>query len=417
LVTLQGDIYGGREQQVFTVTSPTLLPNGQFWKNETSRYGVQGGNVLGRWTHTFSEGSEVQVQAYFDRAERDLPVNPQANDTFDVEGQHRFQLGDRQEVVWGLGYRRMEDQLPGTYTMAFIPERRGMDLFSGFVQDEIGLVKEKLPLTLGVRVENNDFTGVEVQPNARLMWRMAERQSVWGAVSRAVRTPSRAESDALLHQPLGFPLMTEMRGNPEMAAEKELAYELGHRWQPHPRLALDTALFYQDYDELLSLEPGAPVVGFPTVIPVQAGNLMKGESYGVELAPRWQVTDWCRLEAAYTFLELNLHRLPGSGDTVSEGQEGQVPEHQVRLAARLDLDRHWQVDAAVRYVGELPDFGIRAYVAVDARLAWLPRSNIEVAVVGQSLLDDRHPEFTTSRLGTQSTEVERSVFARLTVRF
>jgi iron complex outermembrane receptor protein len=418
LVTFQGDLYGGEVAQVFAVTSPMLQPNGQFHTNQLLPYDVSGGNVIGRWSHTFSGDSSVQVQAYYDRTERRIEVDLQEHDTFDVDAQHRFQIGERHDVVWGLGYRLIQDNLPGTYTMNFVPAARTLDLFSAFAQDEIALVEEKLELTLGTRVERNDFTGVEVQPNARLFWRATPEHGLWGAVSRAVRTPSRAERDGLLHQPGPvFPLVTELRGNPDFQSEFLIAGELGHRWQPHRRLALETAVFYNAYDDLRSLEPGMPEPGFPTIIPVTAANLLEGDAYGLEIGPRYQALDWWALEAAYTFLNMDLDLKPGSRDSSSVQDEDRVPHHQFSLHSRMDFGRHWEVDAAVRFVDELPDFQIDSYLAMDVRVAWKPTGNLEIALVGQNLLDDRHPEFTSSLVGTQSTEVESSVYARLTLRY
>jgi len=147
-LTLQGDAYGGNEQGQ---PSDTTL-NGQ--------------NVLGRWTHTFSPESDLQVQTYFDRTWRRIP-GTFAEDlkTYDFDFQHRFALGERQSIVWGAGYRLMQDEVENSPALAFLPPNRNLQLFSGFLQDEITLIPERLKFTAGTKVEHNDFSGVEVQPS------------------------------------------------------------------------------------------------------------------------------------------------------------------------------------------------------------------------------------------------------------
>src|SRR5437016_1571532 len=312
LVTFQGDAYRGDIHQVFGTFDPSNPTN--FFRIVHDDFDVSGGNVLGRWSHTFSPNSDLRLQAYYDRTERDAVIFKETRDTFDIDFQHRFALGERNDVVWGAGYRATSDKVGNTPTISLNPGKRTVELFSGFIQDEIALAPDRLRLTLGSKFEQNDFTGFEAQPSGRLLWTPAAHQTFWASISRAVRTPSRVEDDVTLNQPRevtpGFFVPITIQGNRDFGSESLLAYEIGYRTQPHQRLSLDLAGFYNDYDNLRSLEQD-PVV--PTLFHV--GNKLYGESYGVETAATLEITRWWRLQPAYTFLQMALHKRPGSTDS------------------------------------------------------------------------------------------------------
>jgi iron complex outermembrane receptor protein len=208
-----------------------------------------------------------------------------------------------------------------------------------------------------------------------------------------------------------------LTGDRRFDSEELLAYEAGYRWRPLDSVSLDVAAFYHDYDQLRSLEPGGVVPGPPFTVIATAGNGLHGETYGVEFAPGWQVTDWWRLQAAYTFLQMQLHHGAGSGDTTSERDEGRSPHHQFSLRSLLNLPHNVELDSTVRYVDSLPDFQIPGYVVIDVRLAWRPFKDFEVAIVGQNLLDDRHPEFQSLFIPTERIEVQHSVYGKVTWRY
>jgi iron complex outermembrane recepter protein len=392
LLTLQGDIYDGRV--------PQPEPNG-----DTS---VAGGNIIGRWSHTFSEDSDFKLQLYYDRTHRNVPgIFAENLNTFDMDFQHRFPLGARNAIVWGLGYRLTEDEMANTPALAFLPARLSLQLFSMFVQDEIALVKDQLHLTVGTKLEHNDYTGFEVEPSGRLAWKVTERQTVWGAISRAVRTPSRIDKDFFVP---GTPPYTFLQGSTNFVSEELLAYELGYRIQPHPRLSLSLAVYYNDYDNIRSVEEVNPPASFPAVI----ANGQKGESYGVELTAEYRVTDWWRLRAGYTELQLHIWPKPGSTDRSDGSAESNDPNHQASLRSSWDLPGHLEFDADFRYVSQIVNQGVPAYEELDVRLAWRPTPKLELSIVGQNLLHDHHPEF--GALASRQ-EIQRGVYGKVTWRF
>jgi iron complex outermembrane recepter protein len=423
LFTLQGDIYKGDLNQ--TVTVPRLTA--PFSASLTDEVNVAGGNVLGRWTHQFSEDSQLAFKAYYDRTERDRVVFSEKRNTFDLDLQHRFQLGDRNDFVVGLGYNITSDELRNTFAVSFDPRERTSSLYSAFAQDEIELVRDRLRLTLGLKVEHNDYTGWEFQPNARLSWSITPKQTAWFAASRAISTPSRAEDDIRINQqviPTIPPTLVSLFGSRDMDSKELIALELGYRIQPHDRVTLDLATFYNFYDRQRSLEGGRPEDAFiePTpdplhvVVPFTIDNLIKGEVFGAELASSFQPLNRWRVRVNYTAWSLQLRRKAESNDQFLEGAEDDSPNHQIGIRSLLDLPGNVELDLGVRYVDTLQNRDVPAYTAFDARIGWRPTRNWEFSVVVQSLFND-HKEFEPSYIQTDITEVQSSVYGKITFRY
>ncbi|HEX7523005.1 MAG TPA: TonB-dependent receptor, partial [Candidatus Deferrimicrobium sp.] len=316
---VQGDIYGGKAGQKVTASD---LSSPSFTRTFDERSDVSGGNVLGRWTRTLTNGSEYKLQAYYDRTGNQMAETDMTQDTFDVDFQHRFLLGERQEILWGLGARMWQDRIGGGTLVVLGPVRSNDRTFSGFVQDEITLIPQRVRLTLGTKVEYNRNYDFEFQPNARLIWTPTPRQSLWAAVSRAVRTPSRFERNVSFDagilpagapgNPSPAPLVITVRGNPEFDSEKLIAYETGYRLRPTDRLSLDAALFFNKYDKLRSASSGTPFLDqspFPHLVaPQTLVNEADGETFGGELAVDWRPIDAWRLQATYAYLRIQLQQ-------------------------------------------------------------------------------------------------------------
>jgi iron complex outermembrane recepter protein len=386
LVTVQGDLYSGTEE-----TAPQVST-------------FDGQNVLGRWTHTFSADSDLTVQLYIDRTwRRDVPST--ITDellTSDVDVQHRFPLGRRHDVIWGVGYRHMADDTPtSTRFVGLIPQSRDMQLFSGFAQDEIAIMPSRLKATIGTKLERNSFSGLEVQPNGRLAWTPTTQQTIWTAISRAVRSPSRLDVD--YHIP-AFPIAIGtpgVNGGPDFQSETLIAYELGYRVQPTPKTSLSVAAFYNKYDDLYSVES---VGGTPTY---QIKNGTRGWARGIELSDTYQLATWWRLRSGYVYFHKELSDKPGHHfDSSSLGND---PTHQILVQSIVDLPAHMQLDGVLRYSSQLPAPPLPGQSSLDLRVGWQIR-HLELSVVGQNLVDDRHSEF-----GPE--QIPRSVYAKVTTRF
>jgi len=369
---------------------------------------------------------------YYDRTERTNRIVAEVRDTFDMDFQHRFPIDGWNEVIWGLGYRFTSDDIGDSFTISLEPSSRDDQLFSAFVQDDITLVEDRLRLMVGSKFEHNDYTGFEVQPDARLLWTPRENHSVWAAVSRAVRTPNRTENDIRVNSlvlPPGslvpvFPGtgMVSIFGTHSFESEELLAFELGYRTQPVDRLSLDAAAFYNVYDELRTAEFATQFLETSEgqvylVMPLTGDNKMSGKTYGVELAVGLQALNWWRVQAAYTYLQMLLDLDGDSADPSSEDAEGGSPHNQFSFRSTMDLWNNLEFDLWVRWVDELPIQNVDSYFSLDVRLGWTLLEHIELSIVGQNLLDRRHIEFKQELYNTDITEVERSVYGKILWRF
>jgi iron complex outermembrane receptor protein len=427
-LTLLGDWHDGVEED--TAVTPLLSPPYSMTQQIRTLFG--GADLLGRARWTFSSRSDLTLQFYYDHARRvtATPGDPsrpgELRDTYDVDVVHHLLAGTRQEVVWGSGYRFIHDRFEDGSASLFDPAVRNDEIVSAFLQDTIGMAAGRAQLTVGSKFEHNDYTGFEVQPDARLIVRVKARQSIWGALSRAVRTPSRAEADvrfnvAAFPDGFGGVDLVSVFGNGDFRSEVEIARQIGYRFQPNGRVYLDVAAFDNLYSHLRTLETGAPFAESSpapahTVIPESVDNQLEGRSQGIEVSTRARLSDRFSLAAWYSWFELQLEPKAASTDPTATDAEGQSPKHQAELRSYLDLPHHLDLDAMFRYVGRLESQGVPGYLRFDLRLGYAPSKRFEAALVLQDLLQRRHPEW-GSDLATAATEMERSAYGSLRWRF
>jgi iron complex outermembrane receptor protein len=386
-----------------------------------------GGNVVGRWTHVFSDQSDLSLQSYYDRTHLVDPIPaytlgtlelaPAGNlqddlTTFDTDFQHRFALGERNRIVWGLGYRFTHDVVSDAPGAGFFPNVLDQNLYSAFLQDEI-LLGRHWSAIVGSKVEHNDYTGFEVEPNVRLEWSVAPGQALWSAISRAARTPSRIDRD--LSEPTP-PALVILKGDSDFGSEYVTAYELGYRGGLGSRVTGSISTFYNVYDDLrsTSFTPG-------TLVPFYFQNNLEGRTYGAELSGNYQVLENWSLHAGYDLLEENLHVKPGQFDLNDALNETSDPKHQASIRSALNLPWQVQFDTALRWVDALrtnngPTPGIvPRYYEMDTRLAWQAGRGLELSLVGQNLLHSQHPEYGFP--SPTRVEIQRSVYGKIAWRY
>jgi len=388
-LTLEGDLYDGRISQPGAADVV-----------------VSGHNAIARWSRTTSAHSTLTAQLYYDRTHRDIPATfGEDLDTYDVDLQQHATLGTRHEVVWGVGYRLINDRVANSAGLAFLPPHVTRQWFTGFLQDEIALVPDRLRVTLGTKLEHNDYTGVEIQPSARLNWAPRASGTLWAAVSRALRTPSRLDRELFIPGQAPYALA----GGPNFHSEEELAYEVGYRHEAQA-LAVTIATFYNRYYGLRSLEQANP----PNPLPVVIGNGQDGESYGTEVTGEYRVSGRWRLRAGYTELRVHIWPVPGSTDSTHGSAESHDPERQLAVVSSTDLPGHLRLDGVLRYVGAIANQQVPAYAELNARLSWQAAEPLEVSIVGQNLLHAHHAEF-----GAAATrqEIKRGVYGSVTWHF
>jgi len=409
-LSVQGDLYSGKvgQRTSFTAYQPP------FTRVVVEPVPLSGANLLSRWSRTRG-GSTLALTAYYDHSHRREPSFRETRDTFDLDVLHAVPLGARHQLTWALGGRASIGDSSGVETVAFVPPRRTDKLATAFVQDEVSLAGRALRLTVGTKLEHNDYSGFEWQPSVRLLWMMAARHTAWAAFTRAVRTPSRVEHDLALTGAASAtaPVFFRVLGDKGFESEQVFAFEAGYRAQPGDRVLFDVAAFHNRYQDLLSIEAGRPFVeAGRQILPLVIGNGLEGRASGVEAAADLRVTRRLSFHLIYAYLSLDVDPKPGSTDTTTAAStEGSSPRHRASCRSVLNLPGRVDLSAGLRWVEELKSQAVPSYTELDTRLAWRASSHLELAAVGRNLLRPHHLEFGGASLSP--VEVERSVYGQL----
>lgn len=399
--TLQGDLYdeeAGERVQAVSYTQP-------FSRVVDANALLSGGNIMGSWRRIRGDGNDIQVQAYYDRTNRREPNFGEIRSTFDVDFLQRLRLPAQQQISWGLGARvSPANNIEVVSGLTFVPSKRTDYLLTAFVQDEIGLIEHRLSLAVGTKLLRTNFSGIALEPSARILWTPTEKQNVWAAFAHALRTPSDAEEDLNLSGNIrttaqGTPIFARFNPNPHFAPEQLNGYELGYRNLLGSKVYLDVTGFFNHYHNLLSQDitgeafvetsPLPPHI----LLPAQFRNGLLGSTKGVEISPEWRLASSWRLRGTYSYLNMRLERSPHSADVgTGPGIEGSSPQHQITFQSAFDLSKALQLDLSYRFVGALPGQMVSAYSTGDGRLAWRISPEIEWSFVVRNLFQPSHPE-------------------------
>jgi iron complex outermembrane receptor protein len=315
--------------------------------------------------------------------------------------------------------------VPPGYQISLTPAKRTDSLYNTFIQDEIR-VADRLWLTLGAKVEHNAYTGFEYEPSARLAWAPTGRHTFWAAASRAIRQPSHEEvgvNAEVLAYSLGPNAMLETRivGNPRFRSEELRDYEIGYRTQWTRNVSLDVTAFLSSYRHLGTFEPQVPTFlagpgGVLVMVPVFADNKGNSTNYGSEVALNWKVNSRWRVEPGYSFLRVNAHLDPTSGDTSLLALAGNAPPHTFQVRSFLNLSSRLQWDHTLYWMQTMPSGSVPSYARLDSRLAWKLGESTEISLVGQNLLRPGSLEFADT-YHIVGTPAQRSVFGKITWSF
>jgi iron complex outermembrane receptor protein len=414
--TVQGDVYDARLGERPTIA--TFAP--PYAERSDISAPLSGGNVLARIGGPAGRRGDFQLQTYYDRTNRhEIPV-AEARDTFDIDFQHAWRPGDRNTVNWGLGYRVTSGRITTVAPTFFTPNNRTDTLVSAFVQDEFTLVPNRWQLTVGSKLEHNAYTGAEAQPTVRLRWTPDELSTVWAAATRAVRTPSRVETDYTTTsfsslQSSGTPNFVRLLPDPSFVTEKLTSYELGYRSRPVPWTYVTASGFYNAYQDLLSTDL-LPQFDEENrhILPVTFGNGVHGWSHGAEVTADVRARSWWRITANYAYLTVDAAKDPGGLDVSQVANyKGTVAHHQFQLTSSTDIRDGWSVDWSVRRVSALVFGSIPAYTTANLRIARQMARGLEISLVGQDLLQRHHVEWPSSG---GAIAIQRSAYVRLTWR-
>jgi iron complex outermembrane receptor protein len=405
LFTLQGDAYDHPETE-----SSVRLPvpgRHQEFEQVISDGEVSGANLLFRVRHEDSAQKGWRVRAYYDHTDRQNPQIGVERDSANLAYRGWAPWGERHDLLWGFEYDWTSDSIRDSAILLFTPDERSWSFVNGYVQGTSELVAGRLFAMVGTKLTYHEFVDLELQPSARLWWTPDEHQTVWAALSRPVRVPSRLERDGALvfsyadtgqllgGPPSGLIVPLALGGEPELDVESLLAYEVGYRRLFGARVSLDAALFYNDYADLVSV---------PTSVVGTWNQLGRAETYGVELSSSWRVADWWQLEGAYSWLRVQVH------GPVFQFEEDSAPEHMAQLRSRLSLRHGVELNGAAYYVDRIRQGDFDAYVRLDVGLSWRLRPDLEISIRGQNLLEAAHTE-------ASAVEVPRGGYLQLTAAF
>ena len=366
---------------------------------------VGGRDLVANWQHRFADGSSLQLLSYYDRAQRFADIGGGfAIDTYDLEVQHSFGLGSWNQIVWGAGERVIAYQIQNVAALQIVPRDRTVNLVDLFAQDTISL-SPSLKATIGLKIEDEPFSGVEAMPSGRLSWKASDKVLLWSAISRAVRAPTPVDRD--LREFAGT--VDFLNGSSHFLPEILTAFELGTRVQATPRFSFSLSTYYNIYDNLRTIEP-APV----TFLPLSWGNLLGAHAYGLEGWGSYRLSDWWRLTAGFNVQHENFHYDPRSSRIGGLAFVADDPNYQASLRSSVDLAPNVTWDAAFRYVGRLHNPAVPAYAELNMSVNWRITDRLDISLSGYNLLHPQHVEF--SQPG-QTDEIPRSFFVQTRWRF
>lgn len=393
--TVEGNAYDGTEQQ--PAPGAIAISGADLALGDIATSGV---NLTARWNRAFAEGGSLDLQAYYDHTRRTVPPTfGERLDILDFQLQHSLRPLGMHSLVWGVNARQSQDRVENfSPYFAFLPARVRQHWTSLFAQDEMALATH-LRLTLGARLERNDYTGTEFLPNARLAWNAAPGHLFWTAVSRAVRAPSRLDRDAYV--PAMPPYLLD--GGDPVRSEVAKVYELGYRGQPTPRLSWSATVYHNDYDHLRTQEID------PSFTYLFFGSLMEGQANGIEWWGTFQAAQSWRLSGGFTALDEHFRLKPGSNDAAGPGAAGFDPSRTWQLRSSWNLGSDGELAIGLRHVGALARDEVPAYTAVDARLGWMLAPGVQISLTGRNL-SGGHGEYRTRDL---RREIGRTVILAL----
>lgn len=423
-LSVQGNISSGREggsgQRITSFTQPPS-------PNVHSEVNISGGSFQTSWNHRYSGRSDTTLMVSYQRSARSDIINERRG-ILDFDFQHNLSIGERHQFVWGFAYRYSSVHTEGSFAYSLTPPDRDTNLYSGFLQDQIALLADRLTLTVGAKLERHYYSGFGVMPSARIAWTPDTKSTYWAAVSRALRSPSDLDNgvrviSAVFPGPGGLPVAVLNIGSPQLQNENLLGYEAGYRTLLRKNLSIDLAAYYNSYDHLQTWEPGAPFLDsnpapLHLVIPFTEQNMMHGEAHGLELFANWQMLPRWTLSPGYAFERLHLHLGPGSHDiTTIPFIGGSTPTHSAQLRSHVALPRHFSWDTSVYFVDRLISPSVASYTRLDSGLTWQWKEHLSLTVSGQNLLKDHHLEFQDLSATLNSSLMKRSAYAKITWHF
>ena len=417
-----------------------------------TRYSVNPPLINVQQANSGSHLSLRQEQPLADGGQMDWQVSAE-NSVVDVQGiireERQTLSGEIQrrvpllahELLWGASYRFSRDhiELPGTDVVGaagFDRQARDWQIGSVFAHDEYDLIADRLRLSGGLRLDYDNWSGAQPQSDIRLTWTPDAFTTWWSSLARASRTPSRTELDVPFsmastaamppspENPFGLPvnIVRVPPAQGALNAEVVTSLEAGFRHRLNAQLSVDVAAFVSDYTRLVNLVPGAQPFVSPAldqvIVPYTNNNDATARTHGFEVAADWQISPRWRIQPNYSRLYLSTRRLSDPFASAAQDMlEGRVPRHRASVRSSWTLADGSQFDLWLKYTSRLNNPEVPAYTLLDLRYAFRIGRQAEISIVGQNLLDQRHLEFVSDYLPTQTSEIGRSLLIKGTWHF
>jgi len=424
-LSLQGTYYNGTIEENMIEALPVPPYSKLISEDDDS----QGWDLVGSWKRRVNSSNQLDVKFYYDNAYRDSFFYSSDIDTWDLALQQQFDIGSQHNLIYGFRYRYTVSDSHSRSNLSFSQNKRFDYLYSFFIQDEIGLFADELFFTLGSKFEYQSFSDFEVQPTARLLWKVNGNNSVWTSISRSVRSPSIGELDMAMeggYTPVGYDpsqlLGLWVLGNPDLDSEKSIAYEGGYRTTLTSTISMDLALFYIKYDDVrgfTALQPEPILLPVPHIrTGLQMANNVSGYSYGFEVSADWKPLESLSFHVNYSNLQIKVDTTPDLPAFLFNEFEGRSPTSLLGLSMNWMLRHDLDVGLYLYSSSDL-DYTkdpVPSYVRCDLRLAWRPVTGMELSLVGQNLFDSDHTEYPATD-ALLSSDIPQSIYAGLTLDF
>lgn len=394
-----------------TLLLPTLVA--PFTQEAQDEERVQGAYVLTKWQHGISDSSDLLITSYVDLSTIDLGYAKFQNRVIEVEAKNDFILNDHHDITWGVGSRVISDEIKNSEYLTYDPDHRITNFSNIFGQDKIGLINDELYLTLGGKLEYNSYSGLELQPSAKLAWTYLPNQTLWAGVSRAVRSPSRGSEDLTLlgrGTPAGY---IALIGNNDAESEVLTAYEIGYKNFVRADLSFEATAFINSYDHLRTFEWQRGPFG-NIAVPLDIANNGEARTVGFEINGKYQPSPRWWVNASYSYLNPQYSLNASSNDTLFTADAHKTPQNIANIRTQINLTDSVSTSHSLYTLEAMDELGIPAQYNYDANIVWQATDTLKVGLYGSSLLKDQHQEFTAPLYGSE-TYVPRSYFVQITL--
>lgn len=422
-LTVEGGTTNGRSSTRTIVFLGPIPPVGG-WQPSDEATAFSDTNLRLQLTRRAGTRSSIHAEAYVDQLDRRDPQTHHHAVTADMDLEYQTARG-RHEFVAGAASRTTGDRFDGYFGQSLVQPDERLTVFNLFAQDELVLAADRLRLTFGSKIEHDTVSHWDFQPTVRALFKISPAQRVWAAVSRAVRTPSRADRGvravgAAFLDSSGLPVVLEFDGSPNVLSEAVRTVEAGYRASVGRRLTFDLAGFASANAHVVTVETQAAELradaGRPyLLVPQIFANNLSARTEGLEGTAQWQPTSrWFVQGSLSTFREI-AH--PGvTTDPAAVNPDGAAPgwQGQIRAGysgARVDLG------ATLSAVGAIRTRAIPAYTRVDVHGEWRVTGRLAAGLTGQNLIGSGHLEFGGTDNFATPTVSSRTWLANLTWRF